>query len=372
MDNIETKTKKFNLYPLKKGKRFLVFLMDYLITFFFAFALYTVAAVPISEQITNMEVRRSESILAREERNDILYQYNIINKQNASSSLEENMLYTFNQYARYLADMPLKEANPDVFYNYFISIRHINEEDYISLVAQSDTNTLLDIDKTNNVFTLKSETKALFQEAFIEGNDFTASGKKIYDKLYSTYFLNMYSLVLNDIKVNDLVNKDSHNIATYNMLQNVVDDYVSFFKNTVVVDVYISFFLASIISYLIIPLINKNGKTIAMIFMRVDALDKNKLLLRNKKQIILYSSLNLLSNVSMVMFLPLASVGISLIFDLVSIVPISLVSFILLVVSLFFLLFGEYNQTLFDKISNTIYVTNDSLEDLYAVKGIER
>ena len=366
-DEQPKENKSLDVYPIKKGKRVLLFLCDLVIAFFVSFVFYTAAVVPISEAATNLNARREGSIQARLDRNSVLEDNLLLYKQYETQDLESKMEYTCEQYARYYSVNTIKVSNPDIFHHFYFEVRSLSEK-YINEVKNCDSVGFFDINESTKTLTLKETYRVTFNQGFAEGGSFTDEGKKIYDSFYRTYFLNMYGEMLIDIQKNDL----SSTIAgrsTYNTYQAIVDSYQELFRNTVVVDCYISMFLGVAICYLIIPLCNRNRKTISMFFMRLEKVNKDNFELKSRKSLFANFVYQLALNAALLFFIPMISVDFAYIFSLVSIVPIAAAGLIIQLASLIILLFDEYNRPLSDKFSNTIMISTDTLEDIYRVRG---
>ena len=288
-------------------------------------------------------------------------------KEYETQELEFKIAFTCEQYARHYSGNKVKVTNPDVFHHFYFDVRNLSDN-YIDEAKKCDSVGFFQVDDTTKTLTLKETYRVTFNQGFAEGGSFTDEGKKIYDSFYRTYFLNMYGEMLLDIQKNDLSSTISGK-QTYNTYQAIVDAYQELFRNTVVVDCYVSMFLGVSICYLIIPLCNRNRKTISMFFMRVEKVNKNNFELKSRASLFANFVYQLALNASLLFFIPMISVDFAYIFSLISIVPIAAAGIVIQLVSLIILLFDEYNRPLSDKFSNTIMISSDTLEDIYRVRG---
>ncbi len=366
-DEKPIENKSLDVYPIKKGKRVLLFLCDLIIAFFISFVFYTAAVVPISEAATNLNARREGSIQARLDRNSVLEDNLLLYKQYDTQELEYKVAYTCEQYARHYSGNAVKVTSPDIFHHFFFDVRNLSSS-YIIEVKKCDSVGFFEVNEQEKTLTLKETYRATFNQGFAEGGAFTDEGKKIYDSFYRTYFLNMYGEMLLDIQKNDL-NSTVAGKSSYNTYQGIVDAYQELFRNTVVVDCYISMFLGVSICYLIIPVFNRNRKTISMFFMRVEKVYKNNFEIKSRASLFANFVYQLALNATLLFFIPMISVDFAYIFSLISIVPIAAAGLVIQIVSLIILLFDEYNRPLSDKFSNTIMISTDTLEDIYRVRG---
>ena len=101
-EQVKNEPKQVDVYPLKKGKRTLLYLCDLIIVFFFSFVFYAAAVVPlsgvISKEADKLEVEKD----ARSNRNNILFKNKLLYQKDESSDLHLEMSFTFEQYSRYL------------------------------------------------------------------------------------------------------------------------------------------------------------------------------------------------------------------------------------------------------------------------------
>ena len=111
-DQKPTEKKSVDVYPVKKGKRSLVYICDLLISFFFAFVIYSTAVVPLSELAVNFKERQTQNVVNSNERDSILEENSLLFKQFETQSLEGKISYTCEQYARYVSESSYTEPSP--------------------------------------------------------------------------------------------------------------------------------------------------------------------------------------------------------------------------------------------------------------------
>lgn len=367
-DQKPTEKKSVDVYPVKKGKRSLVYLCDLLISFFFAFVIYSTAVVPLSELAVNFKERQTQNVVNSNKRDAILEENALLFKQFETQSLEGKVSYTCEQYARYVSESNYTELSPDIFHQFYFVTRADYTNKFISEVKKCDTQGYFAVNESLKLIELKAEYKEIFKQGFAPDGGFTTEGKAIYDTFYRTYFLNMYGEMLNDIKQNDL-SSTNPNKPTYNEYQRRISEFVDLFKGTVVVDSFIAFFIGIVVSYLIVPLCNKNHRTISMIFMRVTKVNKNNFEIKSNGSVVMNLVYQIATNAWMVFFVPLISVSFDFLFSLPVIVPLSIASLLIVIASLFILLFDEYNRPLSDRFANTIMISTDTLDDIYHARG---
>lgn len=358
--------KRLDVYPVKKGKRILLYLCDLVIAFFFCFVFYTTLVVPVSQSAVSLTARQEESRAARVERNEVLIENKILHREYLSQELNDEMYYTAKEYAKYYVGLTSIEK-PDVFRTFYYDVRSGSEDKYVKAFADCNSQGFFEMDLTTKVITLKEPYKTSFHDGL--SDKFTPAGEAEYNRYYNSYFLGMYGTILNDIRTNDL--KSTATLRSYMTCQNVINSYESFFKKLVAFDTFISFALGISVCYILIPLVNKNHKTASMFFMRLDKVNVNNLELKSKGSIFIELIYHISTHLFLTFIIPLSSVGFNAIFDVPIILPVSLISFGFVLISLIFLLFDEYNRPLSQRFNNTVMINEDTLDEIYKARGYD-
>ena len=141
--------KQLDVYPIKKGKRFLVYISDLVIAFFFSFLFYTTAVVPLSKIVVNLDARQADSAAARVERNTVLIENKLLYEEYVTQSLEDKMYYTAKEYAKAYCGVTPKVSNPDVFRNYYFDVKTDYQDKYWQAIEISNVLGMFTIDKTD-------------------------------------------------------------------------------------------------------------------------------------------------------------------------------------------------------------------------------
>ena len=364
--------KEVEIYPIKKWKRFILYFCDLVITFFFATLLFTFAAVPISKAVTSFDKKQDEAIIAQKKRNQILFDVNLLYQQGESEDLSKEMNYTFTQYVAYLVDIPndTKVVYPNVFEHFYLDIRGYEYAKYKEDMLKSDIYYFF---KEDSFDSGKTELKDMFVEQFKvkfdESDELLGEAKENYEKFYNGFFLNMYSIVMKDIQLNDLSSPLGG--STYMTLQKQIDKFDNLFDTMEIIDMFSSFGFSLVISYVIVPLINKNRRTISMMFMKLDRVSVSTLELKKRTSVLPQFIYNLATNTWAIFFLSIISVGLEYTFNLPIVVPLVLSSLVISIISVVILIFDEYNRPLSDRFSDAVVLTTDSLDDIYRARGYE-
>ena len=362
--------------PIKKGRRVLVFLADFFLAFLATFVFLNVMVMPIAQAITGFDAKKNAHNNSLKMMYKILYENKVVLPYagNDDNDLNSNVEYTFNCWLSYYSLD--EETSPDtkypqyghkvdnkVIYHYFIDIRN-NNESYVSLFEHyNDTNKYFVYDTNDyKLNDLVKEKVAPYLDPKVESGSET---KTLVKNIKSNVFLPMFAEVFTDIKQNDLTYEEN----SYNHCQAVINEFDQFTKVLLSFTVLIAHFLAVTVLYLVIPLINKNRKTIAMMMMRIERVNISRLYICKRVEMIGTYVYALVTNALYTIILPISFVSLAFIFSINTIVILSLLSLVLVLTSLIFMLFNPYNRTLSDVVSKSVLISTDKLDEIYRARG---
>ncbi len=350
--------------PLKKGRRILVFLADFFINFIMAIIFMNAAVTPITKAIGNYEGYSTSLYDYEVQIADILCENKVLYYETEDEKiyLTSSVYYTADLYLKYYVTGEGSEY--EIFSNYFNDIREDNES-YLA-IYEDESNIFFDISETGEI-TLKSYYYDQFIAFYRTGDEPSSSAEDDYDAFTDDFFYPAFNKILDDIAVNDLTYGD----LSYNEIDSLIEYAVDQIDNLVTIAVYISFILSTIICYFVIPLITKNGQTIGMKVLKVERIGINNLYLLKKPEVVLCGLYSTITNLCFIMFLGYPTVTFDYLFALGSgqFLTLSLISLVIILMSLLFLLFTSFNQTLFDKLSRSVMINTDSLDEIYRMKG---
>lgn len=351
--------------PLSLGKRILAYLADFFICFIFALSLFHMAALPLAKASVDFNGRMEESISAASRRDSVLYGNKLLF---ATSSENEKSEYfagsLLNTYDIYLKSLVLGESEgTEVFKHYFVDIRN----DYAllkSFYTSLDEKTSF-FDISDSAVTLKNQYVEEFKPYFDAKDTMSAQGASDYQKFQSKIFLQGYSDLINDILENDL----TYNGISYKAMQAEVEKVMDVEKYVILASAASSMLIAMLIDFALVPFINKGRKTIGMLALKIERVNSKTLVLEKRRNILIHFGYGLLFNLGSLVFVPWGAVGFNELFSLPFLFPISAVSLLAAIISLFYLLFDHYNRTLSDLLSSSVLITSDDLSKIYRAKG---
>lgn len=363
-----------DIQPIGKRKRILVFLADFFITFIIAFILMNAAVFPLGTLFTGNNEKSQNATEAEVLRDNILYGNEILFYKNTDDKYvyEKNLEYTFERYLSYYAFDSENAVNPEekygnskvneVIYHYWNDIRGdlTTYKNYVKDYLKEYPC----LEKDGDLFKLTSQAKSQMQLHFLSNEDMSKDGARWYENM-KQFFLNNYSLVMSDVKTNNL----SYNGNSYSQYQKLLDEYDTYYDQVLIVCSFISFVLGWFTNFLIFPLINKNNKTIGMLFLKRMRIGTNNLYLTSKKEVVLHSVLALPFNIASMAFMPLFYVSFFYLLNMPFLFGSFIVSIVLIIASFIVLMFNKFNQTLFDLITRSVLITNESMDEINKAKG---
>ena len=132
---------------------------------------------------------------------------------------------------------------------------------------------------------------------------------------------------------------------------------------------YITLFLSTGILYLLIPLLNKNHRTLTMMILKVERVNKDTLEIVKYPKAILNFIYALFASMIIAFFVPATFVTIYGIFNITVLMIFGILSLLIMISSLIFLLFNKFNMDLFDFFTGTVLLKTSTLDDVYRAKG---
>lgn len=356
---------QLDISPITKGRRILVFLGDFFINFMIAVFLINLVALPIGRVCSNYDQKMEQLDIATENRNSVFFGNQILFYEDETDKIDFDtcLYYTANRYIEYYVFENKSEY--EVIRTYFVDLC-LDETAYLNIYQTINTNyPFFDLDGPYPV--LKQEYKEAFAPAFDELDDMAESAQKQYDSFIENVFLSAYSYVVDSVRENNL----SYGNLNYLDLEAEITSIDRYNDVLILASTYISFILASIISFLVYPLINKNGRTMTMSIMKIDRVGINNIFLLKKGEIALFSVYQSISNLLFIILLPVPTIYLAYAFNVGSgsLFILSCFSAFIILVSLIFLLFSQYNQTLFDFFTRSLMIKSEDLDEIYRMKG---
>lgn len=372
----QEKQEYLNISPISKGKRILLYLADFFLNFFVAFFLFNLVAMPVGRALSQADKKQQESDKAAEVQFNIIYGTQVMLYENNKMKYQYNASaeFTKNCYLSYYAldENDVLEAHPqfgkkpenEVIKHFYFELRN-NKQVYLDLINSFNTHYeyfAVDGDDISFVPSVKEDMRLYF----LSNKDISKEGKDIFSRL-ETFFFQCYTSVFKDIEKNDLVLDGQSYIENKNIVKRVEN----FYKMRVFVSALATYSLSCVIYFMIIPLISKNGKTLAMMMMRLERIGTNNLYLLNKGEVAINFVYAFVFFIGSAFFLPIFYTGFDYLFNISYLASLLLIGIIVVIISLIFLFVSSYSRCLSDFLSRSVIIKNDDLNAIYRSKGYD-
>ena len=376
--NQEPEAEEINIVPISKWKRILVYFADAMIVFILTYLLYNLAVVPLGKLMTSYNQKDALYSENSEVVVDVLYGNEILYKNPSKSVLDyqASLEYTCDCFFSYYSvdEVSIDDKNPqyghkeenEVLKHYFIDIRN-DQNSYVEYFDKYNAKNEYFIKNNGDTYQLKAEIKEQLHAIFDPKDEASKDGLNIYDNLKNNFFSKMYGEVMKSIEKDDL----TFNGKSYNEAKQILDSIDTYHGNLLSICSIISYFIMTLGAYLIFPLCNKRHRTLAMMMMRVERLNVNRLFITKKREVIYNAIYGFASGMYITFFLPLAFVTFNYIFSMPTLFVVSIASFIFILASLIVMLFSSFNRTISDIFTSSVLVNNEEIDKIYKAKGYQ-
>lgn len=375
-NDIQNKQKVLDVLPLNKGRRILLFLGDFFLNFVLSFVMFSLMILPLGKVITNYTGRQEQAQKNLSLRSDILKENKLLFFNDDAEKIDvlynaSFTFYCFFSYFVYDDENPVNaryeqyghKVENDIFRHYFTDIAH-EENKYYDFFDLYNKNQYFE--RSGDEYTMNSELKTLIFPYFDKSDEPSEDADKKIGEMEDSFFYPMYSEMISMVE-----NKtDLHyNGYSYNDLQKKILAFDNYSNNLAVVTAYITLLVSTGILYLLVPLINKNHKTVTMMIMKLERVNKENLEIVKTPKVVINFVYALLSSLLIAFFIPAVFVTIYGIFNIPILMIFGLLSVALILASFVFLLFSAFNMDLFDFLTGTVLLKTSALDDIYRAKG---
>ncbi len=358
--------KYLDVSPISKGKRMLVYLADLFLNFIIAVVLFAALVYPIARVIASSDETDKARSLNEQERIDVLYNNDLLD-------FDENAEYKYdlNESLRYSANLYLlgflnDTFSPDYFKTFYVDYLG-NDYQYLKdAIRERDDYDFFNYEQEKLI--LNDEYKNKFMPLLDENDQLSSTAQADYDHFINSFFAHIYSDLMNELLTSKVITEVSP-LYRYRLLDAENKKMTEEENMVAVYATYVSYFLASIIYFLVVPLISSNGKTIAMMAMRTERIGDNNFQVLSRKERIINFLYQLIFALPLIMFIPVMYIPITTIFSLPYLLYLSLISLGFVLISFVFVFINRLHRSLVDYLSKTILISKDLLEQIYVTKG---
>lgn len=368
--------KVLDVLPLNKGKRFLLFLGDFFLNFILAFIMFSLMILPLGKLVTNYSGRQEQAQNNLSLRSDILKGNKLLffNEEAEKIDVLYNASFTFYCFFSYFI---YDEENPsnvryeqyghknenDIFRHYFVDIAK-QEDKYYTFFDLYNKGQYFE--RSGDSFVLKNDLKELIFPYFDKSDEPSEDAGEKIGELEENFYYPMYSEMMNMVEnETDL----SFNGNSYNDLQKKIINFDKYSNNLAVFCAYITLFLSTGILYLLVPLLNRNHKTVTMMIMKLERVNREDLEIVKNPKVVIGFIYSFLTSLIIAFFIPAVFLTIYGIFNIPVLMIFGLLSLLLMISSLIFMLFNSFNMDLFDYLTRSVLLKTSTLDDIYRAKG---
>ena len=337
-------------------KRMAFFLCDLVINFFFGLMIINFAIYPLGRTIINFEEKTAEINRCEDnkikilEDNSILLYKDEVNKKEFKSCLQ----YTFESFTKSFIE---DKENETVIYKYFIDIKN-DKTTYLSYFNKVNASKSFFV--INDNVTLKDEYKTLFAPYFDPMDSLSEQGKEYFNAFKEDVFVDLYEEVIKDIKVNDLTSGE----LSYKHENDVTNEINKEINNFYSICTIIGYIVVSILYFIVVPISNEHRYTLSQFFLRHNRVDCNSLKPFSRKNVLLTFVIQLVANMGLLVLIPSITLGVEASFALPYLSILSLLAVAYSLVSMFFIIFNEFNKSLYDIFSNSVVIDREDYEKI--------
>ena len=370
MENEEKKV--VEIKPLSKWKRILLFLGDYFITFILSFILFNLAIFPLAKVICHTEEKNNQAASYERQSDELLMSYGIILEDpNGSGTFEGHVNHTFKVFLSYYAfDGEMADSSHpyyghkdgnEAIKNYYLNYEN-NPDAYLAAFKEvNEKDHLFEIGSGVNDIALKSDYKNLLGNELLEVTDeskYSDLMVSFRDDVFARLF---YIHVYKTIETNDVI-RDG---VSYKNLLTQASNIMKPMMWIPVASAFISIIISWGAVYLLYPMVNGERRTPTMSIMKINILHCKRLIGINRINVLIHSFYDLVLNLSYSIVLPVLFFGFAYCFNLPLLFVASVISLGLAIVSLFFILFNQFNRSGSDLLTFTVAIPTSEIDNLY-------
>lgn len=363
MINEDKKENIFEVYPTKKIKRVGVFFADFFVFLILSVLIFEGVTMQIVRPVTGLLDKMNSITEVQKNQTDIFYENKILfYKEDEKYSKEENYEYTCLLYTSNLLENENTE-DYDIFKNFFIDVKHKDEQFIKQLISSIDNNYFFD----ENI-SFKQEYKNLFAPLFDSADTISTRGQEEYNKFYKNFFIGMYAEIGKEIENSDLVSSNNY---SYKDSVKRLDEITLEINNIYIASAISTFVGSSIIYFVVLPLILNGKKTLCEYLLHVERIDTNNFSYLSKKMFFSKSLIDVILNLAIIMFIPLMELDFRYLFYLTPLLSISVISLIFIIINFIVLLINSYNKSIKEIVTNSIVIDSLTYDNLIRAKNNE-
>jgi ABC-type multidrug transport system fused ATPase/permease subunit len=350
-----------DIHPIKKFGRVLLHFCDLFVNFFLALAFFSMMVFPIARNIAGYDTNINTISENQLKMTSLLFENGLLEKEKEEDDFTTALTYSGNNFIKSFLS---KDTKKDYFHHYFVDILQ-DEKSYLAFYTKNDTNGYFIV---SDSVALKEEYQQLLLPLLDSKDTLSSKGQTLYKKLLNSVFPGFYSALIEDIGSNENIPSPS-SLTDYRQYKKM-DDSLENQNNWILsISCYISYTLASLIYFLLIPMVSKRGKTIAMMALGYERVGSDNLRVLKRKERWIQFFFYFFFHMSLILFLPMLFVSFAVLFSIPGILTLTLVGMALSLISFVYMFFDRLGRGLSDMLTKTCYIHKKDLENLALLKG---
>lgn len=371
INGVKEEENEFLLYPTKITRRLLSFLGDLFIILICATFIFEIVGMNIIRAATDFIPLQNNYTAILKQRYDIIYDNNVLYYEKADDKYNYDSSLSFSadmaiKYYCYSSDASLKKY--DTLYNYWVSKKNDTEKNYYLNVLKVETNEVFikyftySHNAQNDSYTiaLRNEYLEYFRPKFEEGNAMSETGLNAYETFKKEFYNAHFYSIMNDLNISD---------NNFIQLTHKLDDITKQSQLYYMINAFISYFVTCIGFFLIYPLIDKKGRTLAQAFLKLERIKVNTIQNPNTSMRVGLFFLNSIECLPILMFIPCISVGFGALFSISTLFIVTLCGLVYDVISLVLSFANSYNKSIKELVTLSIVCDSSLIDELFIKRG---
>lgn len=355
----EIEKKKVYIYQCKLSKRVFAFLADLFLTLILAVLFFEGVTVQVAKPISNYSDKVMKIESYSNSRIDIFYDREILyfKSEETKYDFDNSVEHTEETYIENLVKKT--SSKYDVFANYFVTYRKFSVDDFNNKVIEFND---VFFEVNNGKLCLKSKYIDEFLPNYTEGDEMSEAAATDFKNFSKSFFLPFYNEMMKEIKNNDLISTQG---VYYSKLTEVIDELTNELNNMYVFSSIFAYLFSVVVLYFMIPFIDKKGRTISQMILKIERVDVKSITYLKKPFIGTVFLLNLFGFLPILMFIPLMSINFASLFSIPYLWIISTIGLGYDLINFTIMVFNQLNRSVGEFLTNSIVVETAVIDEYY-------
>lgn len=374
---LEEKKQDFVFYNASLGRRILSYLADIFISFILCVFVYEIIFFPIVRHAIGYDQSVATKYDLGQKRYSLLYDNKLLYFANEEEkfNFDSDFEYTGDLFVKFYVfkdSVGVENLIEDPIVYYYENIAEDNEKktkEQVALMYYGDEQQHEYFEEYNSSKSEYVSLKEIYIERwkpYFDPNDTVSDEIKAEIKAFKYQCFRNYYL--------SAITNYTKNNADYVSYTSQIDAIQKDFDFYYQITTFASFFTVFIGLFVVCPLVDKKGRTLGKIFLKLETVNNKNFQYVQKKWRIAGILMSLLEQIPIILFIPFISVGITEIFTLSSLLIISIIGAAYCLIDLVIALANKLNYSIKELLTGTVVVDKALMDQYYreVVYGEER